>query len=103
MVNEPKRMRCHECRDEWDAEQVDEACPACDSEAVEARGSVRGKDEGGRYMANHKYEVAQRVWYLRSVRLCEVVELHDGGTYTVEVMDSGWRFEAREEELGLFN
>ena len=54
-------------------------------------------------MSEHKYQVGQTVWYLKSVRMCEVVELHADGTYTVEVRDSGWRFRATEDELGLLN
>lgn len=51
----------------------------------------------------HKFKLGQHVWFLKSMRMCEVVELHGDGTYTVEVMDSGWRFNASEDELATLD
>lgn len=45
-----------------------------------------------------KFKVGQRVWLLRSMRMCIVVEAHETG-YVVEVMDSGKRFSVREGEI----
>ncbi len=45
--------------------------------------------------------VGQRVWFLKSMRMCRVVEAHDDGTYTVEIMDSGKRLVATSEGLAV--
>lgn len=40
---------------------------------------------------SNKFEIGQMVWFLKSMRMCRVVEAKPDGSYTVEVLDSGKR------------
>lgn len=58
----------------------------------------------GRVHAVVRLRVGQRVWFLKSMRMCVVVEDHGevpphGHCYSIEVMDSGRRLFVPEQGL----